>query len=291
MSFYLFGRTYELTYTTKDGSEIKFEQNKDKMGLAVEFQVQKSKDPKSDTAVVSIYNPSPNTLGILQKEGVVTLKAGYNDNFGIICNGNKEYTKLDTSTIDKRIDIHINQSAVALSKSIFSENYSAGTPASKIAKDLIDFLIANNDSINDWNFYPIVSTLVYPTKQVFFGKADQLLSDLLRSIQYQYTVTNGTIYVRPIDGFLAETSITVTSNSGLIGSPTQVSEADSKKKSVNGVEFSTMLNNKFVVGRQVILRTKNFVNKIYKIDSVYFTGNSFQGDWMSTVRATEINEQ
>jgi hypothetical protein len=69
-----------------------------------------------------------------------------------------------------------------------------------------------------------------------------------------------------------------------MGIPKQVSEVDKDGQKVKqGIEFKSILNYALNTKRKVDLRSKT-LSGVYVVDSLVFSGNSYEGEWVTNVR-------
>lgn len=289
-----FQRAYELTFTTTTNAfsdeELIFSQSDLKpLGLMVDFNIMKSRSTGKNQGNIRITNPSRDTMAAFQKEGKVTLKAGYHGDIAKILVGRKESISFTDEGGSKTIDITVVEGAATKTEAIFSKNYSVGTRISTIIDDIVQHLIDKVDSIEEKNKYQITDFTTYTYPQVVYGDSFQLLEEILGSIGYEYFINRGTITILKETGFVRDLIVDVNPYSGMIGSPKPISEKKGSTLS-NGIQFRHVLNYNFDIGRLIKVFSNDIEERNYVIDSVNFIGNTFQGDWICDVRAMESNE-
>jgi len=282
-------RTYKLQFSARDGTNLVLSQTLEQVGLMLDFQIEKSTSSEANVANITITNPSDDTIGTLQKEGIVILELGYAGDNAIIFTGEKEAVNYTYESGTKRLELNLLEGTSNYTNLNFSKNYPIGTTNLQIISDSVLHLIANVPSIQASNAYLISDLKIYTRPQIVSGNAYDILKSFLDPIDYQYFVANGTISIIPQNGFVKDLQVSISSRSGLIGSPKPISENDKEDTAKNGVEFESILNYNFDVGRLVKIDSKSFTSKILKIRSVTHVGNTFEGEYKSIVRAFEVD--
>ena len=282
-------RAYELIFTDKFGLTTIFDQDADKPGLAIEFNIQKNITRQPNQSTIRIYNPARDTIASLQKEGVVTLRAGYDGDIATIFVGSKEQMNYIDDGATKSIELVCLEGTASHKDLTFAKNYFPGVTNAFIVQDLLIHLIASVPSINQQNLFSILSFTTYTQKQVVYGNAFDLLEQFLAKDEYQYFVNNGVITIIPTSGFIKDQAADIHVGSGMIGSPKPISETNADKTVRSGVEIETILNYNLDIGRLVRVNSDDFFNSFFRIESVNIRGNSFDGEWISNIKAFETN--
>lgn len=282
-------REYELAFRASDGFEKVLTQKADKLGLMIDFNITKSITSTPNMATIGITNPGPDTIATLQKEGVVSLKAGYEDDIALILSGDKQSAYYSSDGGTQRIELKVLEGVGGYKDLQISKNYSLGTTSLDIINDLVNFIIGAIPSVDSVDTYIIAHANVYIEPQVVFGQALDLLKKFLEPLRYEYFINNGVLQILPVNGFTRAFQVPVNSSTGMIGSPKPIMQTDKTKKARNGIEIQSILNYNFDIGRTILVNSKEINNEIFKIESVIFSGNSFDGDWISNIKAYEID--
>jgi len=282
-----FSRSYDLQFEATDGDVVQFTQSNDNPGLMIDFVITKSKTKAANKGVIGITNPSKDTIQTLQKEGIVRLKAGYNDDIATILVGSKESSVYMDEGGTKRVELNILEGITKYTSLQFSRNYGKGTTNVQIISDLVSHIIDNTPSVDSSNFFLITESIVYSNEQVVFGNALDQLDKFLSPIGFQYFINKGILTIIGQNGFIKDVEVRLTPDNGLIGFPRPVAENNTTATAVPGIQCKSILNYNFDVGRRLRLDTKDFELKVYIIDTVTFTGNSFESEWVCDIKAFE----
>lgn len=284
-----FKRCYELTFTAENGQQLTFTQTTEKNGLMLEFDITKSNTKKSNQAVLRITNPSNDTITTLQKEGVVNLKLGYADDIATVLQGEKKNLIYDETGSDKTVIIEVAEGEASRDKIDYSKNYGAGTTNTAIIQDLVSHIIENVPSVESQNVFTLTEVVTYQKPQIVTGNVFEKLDQMLSAINMEFFINKGVVTILAQDGFVKDVLVPVSSSNGLIGIPKPISDNNPKKKSIAGIDFESLLNYSFDVGRLVKVNTKDLVDRRYKIDTVKFVGNTYEGEFKCQVRGIEAD--
>jgi hypothetical protein len=256
----------------------------------IDFSISKTMQPTSNTATIGITNPSQDTIAALQKEGVVTLKAGYKDDIATILVGSKESIDYFDDGSTKRIVLTVLEGSASHTDLIYSSNFYIGASRVDIVRSVVDHILASVPSVTSADLFTILDFTTYQKPQVFHNNAFKILSDLLEPIDYKWFVQKGNLSIIANNSFLKDAAVPLHSDNGMIGTPKPISETDSNKITRSGVECRSILNYNFDVGRLLILNSKEYINESFRMETINITGNSFEGDWMTVIKAFEVDQ-
>ena len=292
MAEFSYMRAYELTYSPRDEQDYIIRQKGGEVGLAINFNIQKSKEESANQATIEIFNPGTTTVATLAKEGILTLKAGYkgepNDDIAVIFVGTIEKSRFRTEGTTKTLTLELKEGVGSFAQTQITQNLGPNLSTQDMVQVLVNHIIANIPSVDSANPFTIDTPIFYVKPQSFFGNAFSYLSEILKSVGYFWFINKGVLTILPEQGVVRDLAVELNSQNGLIGTPKPVTRTDSKKDNVNGVEVESILNYNFDIGRVLLLNTKDYDNSRFRIDSVSFVGNSFEGDWRCTMRAFEV---
>lgn len=282
-----FKREYELTYEAEDGKVKTLSQRSNRMGLMIDFDINKSRTDQPNISTVGITNPGKDTIAHFQKPGVLKLKVGYKDDIALILAGDKQAMSYSHEGGTHRLELRILEGSAAYDKLQISKKYGFGSTTAEIISDLTEWIRQNIPSVESIDPFILANSNAYIDPQVVFGSATELLTKFLSPLGYEYFIEKGILTILPINGHTRSLEVPLNSGNGMIGSPKPIMEVDASKKALNGIEVQSILNYNFDVGRRINLKSKE-TNGIYRIQSVQFTGNSFEGDWLCNIKAYDI---
>jgi hypothetical protein len=280
-------REYELIYTAEDGKVLKLTQTAEKMGLMIDFNINKSRTDKPNQATIGITNPGKATIAHFQKTGVVELSAGYKGDIALILAGDKQSMSYTHDGGTQRLELNILEGSAAYDKLIINKSYSFGSTTIDIVNDLTQWIKENIPSVSAIDPYILIGAKSYLEPQVISGIATELLTKFLAPLKYEYYIDKGLLTILPMNGYTRALQVDINNKTGMVGSPKPIMDSGADKKALNGIEVTSILNYNLDVGRLINV-TSNETKGVYRIQSVSFVGNSFEGDWLCNVKAYDI---
>lgn len=183
--------------------------------LDIEFDVPFSDKNEPDVSTITIYNLSDGSISSIEKQGTVSVTAGYREmhNMAEILSGEIESIKTEYKGLDKVTTITISDGAKSWRKTEFNNTYKNDTKASTIMTDLCNELgypIAELNPKND---------IVYPLGKTVKGIASKNLIQLAEDTESKMFINKGRIVIRPEEkGY--NSGILLNAESGLLDTPT-----------------------------------------------------------------------
>nr|DAX75123.1 MAG TPA: major tail protein [Caudoviricetes sp.] len=183
--------------------------------LDIEFDIPFSDKNEPDVSTISIYNLSEDSINSIEKQGNISVSAGYRDmhNVAEILSGQIESIKTEWQSLDKVTTITISDGAKAWRKKEFSKTYKNNTKASSIMSDLCNAL-----------GYPVSELkpkkdITYPLGKTITGVASKSLIQLAKDTESKMFINKGRIVIRPEkEGY--KSGILLNADSGLLDTPT-----------------------------------------------------------------------
>ncbi len=228
-----------------------------------------------NTAVITVYNLSPDIGKKLQKEGTrVILKAGYESaDYGIIFSG--QIKQFRTGRVDPTttfFEIRAQDGDVAYNVSTINVTLAAGSTAE-------DALAAVLDALKPYNVTRGFIGTLPPDRsiraQVFSGMTRDVLRDLSQTWGMTWSIQGGKLTILPLTGrALPGDAIVLTSASGLIGRPEQT---------IDGIKARALLNPELVAGRTVRIDNTSITRGQYNLAYL----GDLQNEMLNQVRVTE----
>lgn len=201
--------------------------------LDIEFEIPFSDKNEPDVSTISIYNLSEDSINSIEKQGNVSVSAGYRDmhNVAEVLSGQIESIKTEWKSLDKVTTITISDGAKAWRKTELNKTYQNNTKASAIMNDLCNAL-----------GYPISELkpkkdITYPLGKTIKGSASNSLIQLAKDTESKMFINKGRIVIRPEEiGY--NSGILLNAETGLLDTPTlnenntgdQVDSAESGKE-------------------------------------------------------------
>lgn len=242
-----FGRVVEIT---SGGVTITNE-------LDIEFDVPFDDDLEDNQATITIYNLTNTTIKKFKADAVISITAGYGTDTGVIFVGVIASVKTKWSGRDRVTTIKATDSQRVEDQDIESISYNVGAKASYILKDLVGKLglpIAAFKILKD------ISMAEGATVQ---GSLKSAIAEYAEICGVSVYINKRKVYVRPItDG--DNTSITISSASGLIDSPEEFTEEVDNEHytaTINGVTFQMLLQHRITTASIITLESRDYAGK------------------------------
>lgn len=263
----LFDRAYRLRFG-KIG-----EQGKEITSLRVAFQIEKSNDSGANTASISVWNLSPESISLLQQDDIqVNLECGYGSTIGLVFSGNDILLNVRRSLPDVITEIRSQDGGEQLRTQVVSLGFEPGALFQDVVRSLISQF--QNLTISDVDMAKL-SQDGLPQGLIATGKAQKFLDDLLKSKGYEWSVQDGEIRVVEDTAVTDDSAVLLNYKTGLVGSPT---------KTKDGVNVTCLLNPRIRPYRLLQLESNETpgVSGVYKVDKVTHRGDSWGKDWYTT---------
>jgi hypothetical protein len=287
-----FHKEYKLTYIAEDGNNLELKQTYDQIGLKLDFNITKTITKSKNVGTIGITNASRDTAATFQKPGYIILELGYKGDTAIVMSGQKETISSTSDFGSNRIEMTCLEGSGTYSQSHFSQAYPAGVTVFQIINDLVKTITQKIASVQSADIFNLGADgfKIYNHPQLVDGDVFELLENFLKPFGYIYFINKGVLTILDNSrGFKNLLAIQLNTSNGLIGSPYPTAQADPAKKSRAGVQCESALNYNFDVGRLLILNSEFFTNATFRMETVVFYGDSFDGPWNNNLTAYELN--
>lgn len=276
---YLFNRAYELAIgAPNQTSALKYGNidAKNPSPLRVSFEIDKFSLNTSNKAKISVYNLTQAHRQAIKRGFLITLKAGYKTVYDQLFVGNilplglgSERHEADIVTTFECGD---GESSIILAN--LDKSYPAGVSKFSIVQDCAKAMHLENDTnpdgVNAGITLGVLNSGVYNTGFTVRGSVADTLSKVLTPLGLEWSIQNGAINIIPKTGHNGQTAIVVSTETGMIGVPSQ--DGDMMK-------FSSLLNPQLVPGALVNVKSKNTdVNGYYRIRKSHFEGDTHENN-------------
>jgi hypothetical protein len=256
--------------------------DRDITGLDVQFQVKKSLKPEPNTCELKIYNLSADTRETLSKPGVVNVRldAGYTKALSQIYLGQARYSYSFVSKADIITIVKTGDSAKEVAKN--RVKVPMGPKAS--ASDALD-QITRALELKPGNLAKAKAQLaakgkaLYPLPFIIYGSAADVMNRFCASAGLEWSVQDGQLQILDIGKALESNPYKLSSDSGLIGSPTIDSEGV--------VEASILMIPNIRPGVKVQFDSE-FVKGAYRVTTAEYSGDTNGDDWGIKVHCKKI---
>lgn len=251
--------------------------------LKIQFSVEKTVTGTPNEAEIKIWNLSDASRAEINEElAEITLEAGYEyeGNVGVIFRGFTRDITHDRQGTDIITTIQCGDGDKSARKSYVSKTYDAGTNVEDIVKDIQGQM--EGVELGELKFPENMSVPKRPIS--FMTTPQRSLDELGRSFGFYWSVQNGALEVIPGDGFLSEVT-DITPQTGMIGVP---SITDS------GIVVKCLLDPDIRPNRQVNIQSETTDREgrsgLYRVSSVAYGGDNWDGDFYCELEAELIND-
>lgn len=274
----LFGRAWRITVDTLQMEKID-----------CEFHVKKTIKAEPNTCDLKIYNlTADHRKQIEQSPSVkdtmkvpVIIEAGYGTTLAQIYKGDLRAGWTVNSGPEVVTELNTGDGEKGMANARLNIPVGPGTPIAQVIGQIVDVLGLGQGNVGKIaaQLASSGSSMFSKKGQVLKGNAADHLTDLCKSVGLEWSVQDGAVQLltlgQPLDG----QAVKLTSNTGLIGSPT----VDSK-----GVLKATMLLVPGIVPGGKVQMEGLHVKGTYKITVVESIGDTLGNDWYHKIEGEKV---
>jgi len=235
-------RQYSLTLGGLNGDVI------DISPLHFKFSILRGDIQTPNMADIRVYNISDTTANAIQNEyAQITLQAGYEGSYGIIFQGTvKQLRRGRENATDTYFDITAADGDGFYNFGIVSASIAAGATPQQQVDAIIQNLTAPY-GITKGSVTGLNST-ASPRGTVLFGQARDHLRKVADTSQTSWSIQNGQINMVPLNNFIPNSTVVLTSATGLIGLPEQTQD---------GIKVRCLLNPNIKIGGSIQINNRS----------------------------------
>lgn len=270
-----FGRKIGLLVADESGKAL------DLSGFRVLFSVEKTAAEQPNKAHIEITNLSESTASYLLNGDMkrIVLQAGYEDNYGVIFDGNIISATRTIDGTESTTVIDAGDGDNAYSFAVTNQTISGGYSSKDIANTIASTM--SERGTRGIEASGIGDEIKYPRGRTMFGASRDYARMVAKSSQCQWSIQDGqVVFCKQNAAREGVIAFVLTPESGLIGSP--VSDKD-------GVAAIACLNPQLKIYDPLQIESR-FVKGTYKILSVKHTGDTHGNTWQTEVKATSIDQ-
>lgn len=250
--------------------------------LRMTFKIHKDNAEKPNTAEVVISNLSPSTRSLIEKKGnPLIVEAGYGGDNSTLFSGRVRSCEHVRKGADWETTIRSGDGEEELKVATVSNSWKPGVAKTTVLNALVRSL--NLDPGNSAQVFAGIPGQFSNGYVLDAAKTRQKLTDILWLAGYEWSVQDGRVQVVRRGSSNGESVISLSSETGLLGSPTHVT-GDAKK--VNHVKFEALLQ-PFKPLRLVELNSDG-IRGLVKVLTVDQEGDTHGGKWTSMVEAVPV---
>lgn len=236
--------------------------------LTIEFDVPfNSEVEEVDISTITIFNLTDSTINQIKKEASVILNAGYQTDYGHILSGKIDKVNTEWQGNDKKTIITVADGKVEMKKTPIEKTYAAGTTAKNIMQDIAGYTGLEIGEINP------AKDITYQLGKTIKGTAENALKQLVKDTKSKMFISKQKLYIRAKeDG--TPSSFRLSSDTGLISTPTKNEEEDEKGNVKISYEVKCLLN--YQIGPDAIIQIKSrAINGSFRVTKGKHNGGSF----------------
>jgi hypothetical protein len=227
----------------------------DLSNLRIKFVIKRSDTQTPNMAEIRVYNLEETTAKRIQKEfSRVILQAGYEDNFGVVFQGNvKQVLDGRESATDTFMDIIAGDGDLSYNFAIVNATLAAGSGQAEQVNAAVGAMTkTGGTTAGNVGEFP---TAKLPRGKVMYGMARDYLQQSANTSDKTWSIQDGKVTMVPLTSYLPGEAVVLTAKTGMIGTPTQTNE---------GVNVKCLLNPKLKIGGRVQLNNRDIAR--LKID-------------------------
>jgi hypothetical protein len=275
-----FGRIVELTIGPPGGA------GKLIKDLRIAFFVQKTDEESANKAQIEIYNLSDNSaLEIGKAKNSVVLRAGYQDEGGAknLFFGEVSTAVYKKETPETKLEITAFDGQSNIQEKNVSISYGPGITVQQIFNDLLSIfgLPLSNAGL--------VLSGSYANGYAFVGKAKDAITEVLSFAGKTWTIQNQQLTVISPGESVERTGLLISPSTGLLNTPEPLDDVDddSTKEVPKRYKVRSLLFPQMVPGAEIQVES-SIVNGTFRVETVEFTGDNFEGSFTSEAEVVQI---
>jgi len=252
-----FGRNVEVTINNK---VIRYPD------LELSFELNFDTGSDANVGNIKVYNLSKESIRLLKKNEVLSLKAGYKDDLGEIFIGIISAASTKWNGPTKETELIIGDNTEAWLNTTINSTWKDGITASKVINDIADILPLEIGEIE------VQEDKEYPKGKTFSCTCKKALEELSKDLNLKLHVSKGKIYLRAKEKG-TEQLIILNKDTGLIASPQEINATQDEK---DRYKIQSLLNYK--IETDAVLKVEsNTINGKYRVEKGrhFLNGNDF----------------
>ena len=251
--------------------------------LRVVFKIEKSLKKEPQKAEIAIYNLSDAHRGQLTGKGLrVVLEAGYADSMTIIYAGHSRTINHPKEPVDFITKIECGTNERQLQFGHVNESFKPGSLVGNIVKTVAGKLVGDLGN-TEQQMADLPDT--FASGYVAFGNPADELTRLLSPRGLSWSIQDGRMEILGYDETLADETVDLGPDTGLIGTPELGAPLTKGKPSP--LKFKSLLQGRIRCGGRVNLRSANR-SGIFKAIAVTHVGDTFGGEWETQIESFPV---
>ena len=262
--------------------------------LNIEFSITKSyKADAKNTARITIYNLSNESIDKIVKDNKVILKAGYEfDGIRPIFLGQVENVSSEVHGEVVKTIINCIDGYTTIREGFTAETFSPTTTVETILRTIItqDLGFAN-PRMNNGKLGPNTGLAkIYQGGSAKVGDSAEIVSRICSDNFLTWNIRDGEVFVYPVDGSTGIEVPLISVESGMLGTPRRSLDNSNKAKDSKDlkdiVKVKVLLQGVYNVGDLVKVESL-FTNGLYRISKLTHKGSYDGTDWVTDLELSE----
>lgn len=255
--------------------------------LKITFKILKTIEKSNNSATVSIYNLSQNTIERIKRPGsFMIVRAGYEDEDGPqqIFLGNITGVAVKNLLPDIATEITASDGALDIRQKKAALSYTAGIDLSTVITDIVDILQMTV------RYSSPVPPLQYIHAFAFAGLAIDALRKALDFAGMTFTINGNELFIFVPGEAVEALTLNISPTTGLVRSPElliETKDAPAMSEAAQKYKVTSLLFPQLTPGKLFNLQS-NIVSGTFKINSVEFKGDNWGQDFNANMEVEQI---
>jgi hypothetical protein len=273
----------QIAQTDLSGTEYSSKQPDGSPGFRIRFSIDKTREGTPNSTSLHIYNLNEQSRRRFERlYSIVVLKAGYESNAEVIFRGNVSRTITTKEGPDYITAIEAMDGLFSYQNLRTDISYRPGTLKNQAYQTLTEAFAGAGIGKGEIRGIP---TDGYNQGLVLTGSAVDSIRKLCEQDGLAFSIQDGRLTILPKDGSSSDEIVVVSPDSGLIGTP---------HLRDTGITIKSLMNPKIRPWGKVSVLSKflfnpkdnqNIPGGVYTAIKVTHSGDTFGGDWFTTVEA------
>ena len=185
-------------------------------GLRTAFDASKDEDAATDRCAITLWNPSPDTIRLLETQGTYTrLLAGYGTPVQVAAGDTVvDSLRVEKTGPDRVVTWSIRDGGLQLDSTFISQAWATGVSADTVLRTL-----AASAGLAVGVIVASAATYSYPDGYVAYGSLRSPLIDIASDLGAVWVIQDNALSVYPRGGDKRTPMAVISAQSGMIGSP------------------------------------------------------------------------
>ncbi len=257
--------------------------------LDIAFKVARSVRREPNTAEIQIWNLSRTSRATVEAGGTLVLRAGYEDP-PVLFRGDSRAVETSREADDWVTTIWARDGGRAYSEARIARAYAAGTACATPLRDALAEMEIGEGNLEEYTqaFRLRNGAARFEDGYVAAGPCRRVVNDLVRAAGLRWSVQNGALQLMSRDQPLQSRSVVLSSDSGLIESPTWDERGRLTRGRRGILTAKALIQPGLDPGRKVFVDSEH-VTGHFEIDAGTWAGGTRENDWAATLSLRSLS--